>query len=206
MKDISPWRIERIDDFKDGGPEYVYNSAAEQETHLRDYWKIVVKRRRLFTVVFLLIMGIGSYFTLTAPTLYTATSLLRIDPQNPSAITGMGEIWNVTELSADYYLTQFALLNSRRLAAKVIEDLKLVSNDDFTKIATMSLGVRSRILGSLQYAISFIVPKATVKPISNRKTPDTEQDADQQLIDVNTSRWIGPYLGLLDVNPVKGAR
>ena len=212
MKEISPWRIQRLDDSKDTEPEYVYTSAVEQETHVRDYWKTIVKRRRLLMLVFLVVLGIGSYFTLTAPTLYTATSILRIDPPNPPSITGLMEIWNVPEFSIEYYGTQLALLKGRRLAAKVVADMKLDSNDDFTKFSMVSSNIMTRILGNLEYAISLIgslatvSPKATEKPKSPNQTVKAEPDADQQLLDVKTYRWVGRYLGLLDVNPVKGTR
>ncbi|MBI2183234.1 MAG: hypothetical protein HYU31_20810, partial [Deltaproteobacteria bacterium] len=212
MKEISPWRIQRIDDPKeDPGAEYVYTSAVEQEVHLRDYWKIVVKRRRLLALVFLVVLGIGSYFTLSATTLYTATSIGRIEPQNPS-VTGIAEMFNFTEGSVDYYGTQFAVLKSRRLAAKVVADLKLDSNDDFTKFSIVSSNIMTRIFGKLQYAISLIVslvpdsPKETEKPKSTAQTVKTELDAAQPPLDEKIYRWVGRYLSLLKVNPVKGTR
>src|SRR3990170_6551960 len=184
MKEISPWRIQRIDDPKDPRAEYDYTSAAEQEAHLRDYWKIVVKRRRLLALVLVVVFGIGSYFTLSATTLYTATSILRTEPQNPS-VTGIAEILNVTEGSVDYYGTQFAVLKSRRLAAKVVADLKLDSYDDFTQFSIVRSSILSRVLGNLQYAISLIVslvpgaPKDTKKPKSTAQSVRTELDAAQ---------------------------
>src|SRR3990170_170534 len=212
MKEISPWRIQRIDDPKDPRAEYDYTSAAEQEAHLRDYWKIVVKRRRLLALVLVVVFGIGSYFTLSATALYTATSILKIEPQNP-AVTGIQEIVNnVIEDSTNYYGTQFAVLKSRRLAAKVVADLKLDSNDDFTKFSIVSSSIRSRILGNLQYVISLIgslvpvAPKDTEKPKSTAQTVKGELDAAQPPLDEKIYRWVGRYLGLLTVNPVKGTR
>jgi len=212
MKEISPWRIQRIDDPKDPRAEYDYTSAAEQEAHLRDYWKIVVKRRRLLALVLVVVFGIGSYFTLSATALYTATSILKIEPQNP-AVTGIQEIVNnVIEDSTNYYGTQFAVLKSRRLAAKVVADLKLDSNDDFTKFSIVSSSIKSRILGNLQYVISLmgslvpVAPKDTEKPKSTAQTVKGELDAAQPPLDEKIYRWVGRYLGLLTVNPVKGTR
>lgn len=211
MKEISPWRIQRIDAPKDPEAEYVYTSAVEQEAHLRDYWKIVVKRRRLLALVLVVVFGIGSYFTLSATTLYTATSILRIEPQNPS-VTGIAEIWNFPEGSADYYGTQFAVLKGRRLAAKVVADLKLDSNDDFTKFSIVESNILSRVLGNLQYVISLIgslmpvAPKDTEKPKSPAQTVKGELDAAQPPLDEKNYRWVGRYLSLLRVNPVKGTR
>ena len=212
MKEISPWRIQRIDDPKeDPGAEYVYTSAVEKKSHLRDYWKIVVKRRRSLALVFLAVFGIGSYFTLTATKLYTATSILRIDPQNPS-VTGIAEIFNFAEGTADYYGTQYAVLKSRRLAAKVVADLKLDSNDDFTKFSIVSPNIMSRVLGNWHYVISLIHSLVTValkdaeKPKSTTQTVMGELDSAQPPPDEKTYRWVGRYVGLLTVNPVKGTR
>src|SRR6266542_6746410 len=92
--------------------EYVYSTAPEGH-HLRDYWGVVVKRRNLVVLVFLVILGVGAYFTLSATPLYVASTTIKIEPQNPT-VTGLVEMLpSQTDGGYDYYQTQFALLKSR---------------------------------------------------------------------------------------------
>ena len=49
MKEISPWRVQQVSDPLPAEP--VYNPHVE-EAHLRDYWKVVVKYRRLILIIF----------------------------------------------------------------------------------------------------------------------------------------------------------
>jgi succinoglycan biosynthesis transport protein ExoP len=192
--------------------EYVYASPAN-ESDWRDYWKVVVKRWRLLVLAFSVVAGIGAYFSLTATPLYTAVSILKIEPQNPS-VTGVAGVQNL-EASPDYYQTQFALMKSRRLATKVIAELKLDSNDDFTKLSIVSSNVKDRlsslILGNLESVIWRIASlvsaspkKNTQKQASTRQTIELQSDAVRQQLDPKYSRWVGRYLSLLKLNPVKG--
>lgn len=214
MIEISPPREPRALPPGETEADYVYTSAAN-EVDWRNYWNVIVKRRRLLVLVFLLVLGIGSYFSVTATPLYTATSVLRIEPQNP-AVTGVPEIWKLTEGSVDYYGTQFALLKSRRLADKVITELQLDSNDAFTKIYIVHSSIVSRAtsatLGNLQYVVSLIAswitpsPNITRQPLPSEKTFGAQSDAGEFVFAAKTSPWAGRYLSLLTVNPVKGTR
>ncbi|HKY08341.1 MAG TPA: hypothetical protein VJQ55_08870, partial [Candidatus Binatia bacterium] len=51
-----------------------YYADQSEETHLRHYWKILLKRIRPMVAVFIDVMIIGAIITLAAPTLYTARS------------------------------------------------------------------------------------------------------------------------------------
>jgi len=134
MKALPPTRFQNTLLPETAETDYAYGygyTSATNESDWRDYWKILVKRRRLFVVVFLLVVCLGSYFSFTATNLYTATSVVKIEPQNPT-VTSVAPI-NATDGSNDYYATQYALMKSHRLAAKVITELKLDSNHTFTE-------------------------------------------------------------------------
>ena len=101
----------------------------QEEVHLRDYWKILRKRRGLIILVSLLFVITGAYFNFTATKVYNATTLLKIEPITPTATT-IGELPASTQ-GNDYYETQFALLKGRALAASVVADLGLNSDKSF---------------------------------------------------------------------------
>ena len=114
---------------------YYYADQSEQ-THLRDYWKILLKRIRPMAAVFIDVMIIGAIITMASPTLYTARATLKIEPQNPT-VTGVAGVaeslpGQYDAAAYDYYQTQFALLKSDPLRARVIQDLKLDQNAAFT--------------------------------------------------------------------------
>ena len=73
MRELSPWRIQRPSEAAD--VEYVYSTESEQ-VHLRDYWKMLLKHRRLVVLVFLAVLGLGAYLTFLVTPLYTASATL----------------------------------------------------------------------------------------------------------------------------------
>jgi len=218
MKEISPWRIQRIDAPRDPEAEYVYTSAVEQEAHLRDYWKIVVKRRRLVALIVLAVVGIAAYVTFTATPMFTATSMLKIEAQNPT-VTGVPEVYQLGGAGPyDYYQTEFTLLQSRVLAAKVITDLGLDSNESFTTPSVIISSnpvfrIMSVIFGNLQYVVARIASwiaappeKTQPQPVRASQTPDANSNRDYKRLDSKAYRWVGRYLIFLKIKPVKGTR
>ena len=133
MKDLSPRRIRRLPESEDIQIDYARATQPEAEVHLTDYWNILVKRRGMIVLIFLVAFIPGAYFALTATRLYTASATLKLEPQNPQ-VTGVGTFVPLdTGFSEyDYYRTEFVLLKSQSLAATVILHLGLDSNHVFT--------------------------------------------------------------------------
>ncbi|HEY2921123.1 MAG TPA: polysaccharide biosynthesis tyrosine autokinase [Candidatus Binatia bacterium] len=113
-----------------------YYADQSEDTHLRHYWNILLKRIRPMAAVFLDVVILGAIITLASPTLYTARSTLKIEPQNPSVtgVAGVGESPQSQMETGpyDYYQTQFAMLKSEPLRARVIKNLNLENNPAFT--------------------------------------------------------------------------
>ncbi|HET7009024.1 MAG TPA: Wzz/FepE/Etk N-terminal domain-containing protein, partial [Candidatus Binatia bacterium] len=109
-----------------------YDVAQSSETHLRDYWKILRKHARRITVIFCAVMALALLYNFFTPTTYTASAVLKIEPQNP-VVTGVRDMAPAQLETGpyDYYQTQFALLKSQALAARVVKQLKLESNSSF---------------------------------------------------------------------------
>src|SRR5262245_45660153 len=134
MNDLSPWRIRRLAGNDEIQPEF--SQAAEPDEiplSLSYYWNILVKRRNVILPIFLVVFATGAYFALSATTLYTATAMMKIEPQTPR-VTGVGELQPLGlsgEREYDYYKTQFALLRSRALADRVITEIGLEVNKEF---------------------------------------------------------------------------
>src|SRR5215217_4465757 len=100
--------------------EYVLSPETE-EPGFRDYWKMLVKRRRLIILTFLVVFSFGAFTTFRTTPRYTASTILRIEPHTTPVI-GVGD---VVASADEYFQTQIALLKSRALAARVVKDLAL---------------------------------------------------------------------------------
>jgi capsular exopolysaccharide synthesis family protein len=182
--------------------EGYYYSDQAPPTHLRDYWKIVLKRIRLMAAVFGAVMFIGAIYTLASPTLYTARSVLNIEPQNPT-VTGVAGVSGTVPGAGfetgpyDYYKTQFELLKSEPLRARVIKTLNLEKNPAFNR-NPINLNPLSPILGWIgsvfDYVHSFFTPAPTQAP----SAPSYE-------LGVNPS-LIARYSGYLTIEPIRNTR
>jgi polysaccharide biosynthesis transport protein len=154
MRERLPSRNHRLPDIANpGGPpasEYVLSPEAEAPS-FRDYWKMVVKRWRLIMLTFLAVFGLVMFLTFRTTPLYKASTTLRIEPQSASVI-GFGEAL----VGADnYFETQIALLKSRALAARVIKDLGLERNPNFTVPPQPPAQLSHWLLGNIE---SFLAP------------------------------------------------
>ena len=70
--------------------EYTYYGPEPEEFNILDYWKVLVKRRRLLIQIFVISLLVGAYFNFTATTVYKATAMLKIEPLTPM-VTGVGQ-------------------------------------------------------------------------------------------------------------------
>jgi uncharacterized protein involved in exopolysaccharide biosynthesis len=216
MKDISRWSNNRYLP----GPEPIQadyvRSEDTDEVELRHYLNVLIKQRRLLLFAFLSVFSIGAYFALTATRVYEASTILKIEPQNPS-VTGVGEMLRLGDSGGqyDYYQTQFKLLQSNTLAAKVISDLKLQANGTFMNAEVKSpnpiIRIRSWVMGQLSFFASLL-------PFSQSE-PSQEEAANAELAKtVQSSASSGPtlrrvpvgvierYKGFLEIRPVPNTR
>ena len=176
-----------------------YYSDEEGTKHLRDYWQVLLKRLRYMVPIFCGTVILGFVVTIFSPTLYTARSTLKIEPQNPS-FTGYAEGPNQGGGERnDYYPTQYALLNSAALAARVIKTLGLQSNPNLT---TSRFNLVSWVTGLVPSYINSIVN--LFQPKSNTNTYGRGQPPTYEL-GVNPG-LVGRYRSLLSIEPVKNTR
>lgn len=102
----------------------------EKEIHLRDYWKVVQKRRWVILAFFLIVLLTTAVATFTMRPIYRSTVTIQINKENPQ-IVDFKEIFAVNTMDMDYYQTQYKILESRSLARRVIKGLKLDQHPEF---------------------------------------------------------------------------
>ena len=169
--------------------------------HLRDYWNIVLKRLRYIVAIFCGTLAAGIIFTFFSPTLYTATSTLQIEPQNPT-ITPVGGVGEKAPEGAgpyDYYQTQYALLKGAPLAARVVTKLGLASNPAFKD--------SSNIIKDVYYwVIGFVVGTldSVGRSVRGESLPQAPQGTKPEV--GVPLHLVGRYLGYLKVTPVRNTR
>ena len=102
----------------------------EREVNLRDYWKVIRKRQWTIIAFFLIVVITTVVGTFTMRPIYRGTATIQINKENPQ-IVDFKEILAVNTMDRDYYQTQYKLLESRKLARRVIHLLKLSKHPEF---------------------------------------------------------------------------
>lgn len=97
--------------------------------HLRDYWLVLLRRRGLAFLIFVLVSSAGIAWVVTREPLYRASTQLLIE-RNPNILETekdprSQEGWD------DFFQTQCRLLQSRLLAGKVMERFNLLQDPEF---------------------------------------------------------------------------
>src|SRR5690349_1164391 len=176
--------------------EYYY-SDREGTKHLRDYWQVILKRLRYMVPIFCGTVALGFLITIFSPTLYTARSTLKIEPQSPS-FTGVAEAPNNSGSDRyDYYQTQYALLSGAPLAARVIKTLGLQSNPALT---TSRFNLVSWVMGSVESALNSIAGLFQTQSTSIGRGRSTTYELGV------APALIGRYRSFLKIEPVKNTR
>src|SRR5258708_37194388 len=104
--------------------ESQYQPATGREVHLLDYVRVLYKRRWLAGTAFVIVVvGVGVN-TLTTTPIYQARTEILIEKENTNVVTFKQAI-DQNQTADDYYQTQYKILQSRALARKTIEALKL---------------------------------------------------------------------------------
>lgn len=104
------------------GPPMVNDGV--DDVHLLDYVKVLYIRRWTAGTVFLLIFLGALVYTFTVTPRYEARTRLLIESDDPNVLS-FKEVIEEGASKADYYQTQYTILQSRGLARKTIETLGL---------------------------------------------------------------------------------
>jgi capsular exopolysaccharide synthesis family protein len=112
-------------------PEAVEYYPPEAETHLRDYWYIVLKRRWLILAVLTVVLGWFTTRTLMQTPMYSATAVLQLDRGKINLVQDV-MIQDYWSGYTEFYPTQARVLQSRDLAQRVVKQLRLWEHPYFT--------------------------------------------------------------------------
>lgn len=159
----------------------------QEEIHLRDYWKVILKRRSSVLTFFSVIVIVVTIGTLTTTPVYRATTRVLIDREYKN-LAEIKEIY-YDPYSEDYYQTQYELIKSTATAIRVVKNLNLEQNPDFnTALKKTEIGLFRSFLAGIRNIFS-----------SGSKTEKNE------IMD-NATVLARKIQGGLKVEPVKNSR
>lgn len=129
MNEVSPYFILRD---KPSPQRDAFHSRWDSEPNLREYWSIIRKHQWLLVSTSLAAGVLAFVWFITRVPIYRATATIMIQPQAPQVLD-MRELLaeQTPDQEHDYYKTQYDILMTRSLAARVIHQLGLQSNPNF---------------------------------------------------------------------------
>ena len=110
------------------------NQGADDEIDLLAYWRMLVKRRWLIIGVVVLVVAIALIRTLLTPPTFRATVVMQIDTESMQVMQVQGITPMQGGWDPDFNQTQYELLQSRSLAERVAEDLRLADSNIFEQL------------------------------------------------------------------------
>jgi succinoglycan biosynthesis transport protein ExoP len=91
---------------------------------LREYWRIIVKRKWTVIGFFIIVLVAVATATLLMTPIYRATSVLQIEREAAKVVEFKDAAQTETAGDRDFYQTQYELLKSRTLAERVVEKIR----------------------------------------------------------------------------------
>jgi len=141
-----------------------YGASPIDNTHLRDYLQVVLKRKWLILSLVLVITSLVAVQMYRLPSVYQASTTVLIEQKPQSVLQTQAVVINAQN-DPNYWNTQLKLLENPQLARQVILTLDLQNNPAF-------LGEQSRtgILSSLRK----IFPRDKSEPTPSSTVPGTD--------------------------------
>jgi polysaccharide biosynthesis transport protein len=114
-------------------PGYGQDFGEEDSVNLLDYWRVLVKRRWTILTFTAVVLAFTAITTFKAVPIYRSTIKVQIDPEQSNLLPfkETGDMGSTYSLSQEYLQTQFKVLESQTLAARVIKSLNLDSDPVF---------------------------------------------------------------------------
>ncbi|MGH9364903.1 MAG: Wzz/FepE/Etk N-terminal domain-containing protein, partial [Thermoanaerobaculia bacterium] len=105
---------------------------AGRETHLSEYWAVILKRRRLVGLCVGLALAVAAIRSILSQPIYRATVVLDVEKEkgSPLDISSSPQFYEFYSYEPEFIPTQIRLMKSREVAERVVERLNLLENRD----------------------------------------------------------------------------
>ncbi|MBI3811650.1 MAG: polysaccharide biosynthesis tyrosine autokinase [Nitrospirae bacterium] len=152
----------------------------EPEVHLRDYLRVLRKRRWTVIAFFVILVTTVAVGTFTARPVYRSSVQILIERENPNVVS-IQEVLAIDATATDYYQTQYEILKSETLARRVIGRLRLDRHPEFQEVSRESEGrpdAAARESGDRGRRLTkAFLSQLTVSPIRNSRLVNVEYDS-----------------------------
>src|SRR3954451_4807498 len=118
-----------------------------QEVHLTDYVKVLYKRRWTAITAFLLVVGSVTVYTFTAIPVFEAKTRLLIETEERNVVN-FKQVVDEDQTKADYYQTQYNILQRRVLARRTLQQLRLWDKSRSGGPAHTSFSLRKAVVAA----------------------------------------------------------
>ena len=171
----------------------------EEEIDLRDYLRVIMKRRWLIITIFAVTVVTVTIKAFTATPIYEATTRLIIDKENPNVVS-IQEVMAIDASGTDYYQTQYKIIESRTVARQVIRRLHLEESEEF--FPKPKNDFLSSLKRSVQETITFWKDSiaSLLKTQKEDVTSDTSEGYDPD------SSLVSAFIHRITVNPIRNSR
>jgi len=178
-------------------------NSEEQQIDLREYLRVILKRKWTIIAAFAIVVITTMIQTYTTTPIYQASTRLIIEKENPKVVS-IQEVLAV-DAGADYYQTQYKIIESRAVAREVIKRLRLDQSEEFSPknkpgfFSGLSNSASEIVLSWVRSAKSLFKSENTVLQIGSESAEDNRsQDANPGLVSAFISR--------IRVKPVPNSR
>ena len=166
------------------------------ETHLTDYVKVLYKRRWTAFTAFALVAGAITVYTFTATPIYEARTRLLLEAEQQHVVN-FKQVVDEDQTKADYYQTQYNVLQSRALARRTLDGLRLWNTPPFGGTSDQGSSLKSAILGGPAALAGLF--KGENGSDAAKGTPAVDETAAQ-------SSAIDAFASQLTVSPIRNSR
>ncbi|HKQ61770.1 MAG TPA: polysaccharide biosynthesis tyrosine autokinase [Candidatus Polarisedimenticolaceae bacterium] len=134
----------------DSPPVEERSASLLRETHLRDYWRVVLQHRWTIAAVFLLVVGATAVWTFLQTPIYQAVATVEIQPQARRLaagqdVSGLGSASLSWYAEEKYHNTQIEVVKSRDVAQRVVKKLQLAQDPEFARSQDPVEAFRKRV-------------------------------------------------------------
>jgi len=144
----------------------------EGGTDIWEYLRIIRRRVLLIILTVVVVVGATAFVTLRMTKIYRATTTVRIETQAPQVLGR--EVEDVVELGAgsywsnmEYYETQYHIIESRDVAARVVREFKLNEDPEFLGVPSEQKSEFEPV--SIDEATALLQGMTTVEPVKDSR-------------------------------------
>ena len=107
--------------------------ASSTETHLRDYIRVVLKRKWAVLGLFASVVTGSILYVSMQPPVYESTVSLLVEPTGPNVMSrAVEEVYTPINVNIDYYKTQYEILKSYQILRQAVLRLNLKDHREYT--------------------------------------------------------------------------